>query len=94
VDRSGLRRRYKAALKRAELRPIRFHDLRHTMGTLASNHASARELQEWLGHADVRTTQRYTHYRARADEAQRLAQAFEPSTDLERAMVEASEAAQ
>ena len=59
------------------------------MGTLASNHASARELQEWLGHADQRTTQRYTHYRSRAGEARRLAAAFKVETDLERALREA-----
>ena len=89
VDRSGFRKRYKAALKRAGVRSLRFHDLRHTMGTLASNHASARELQEWLGHADQRTTQRYTHYRSRAGEARRLAAAFKVETDLERALREA-----
>lgn len=34
-------------------------------------------MQEWLGHADARTTARYVHYRKRTDEAQRLAGAFE-----------------
>jgi integrase len=33
LDASALSRRYKAALKRAALRPLRFHDLRHTCGT-------------------------------------------------------------
>jgi hypothetical protein len=37
---------------------------------------STRELQEWMGHADAETTQRYTHYRSRGDEAARLASAF------------------
>jgi integrase len=58
------------------LRPLRFHDLRHTFGSLAISHASTRDVQEWLGHADSRTTARYTHYRSRADEAKRLATAF------------------
>ena len=35
-----------------------------------------RDVQEWLGHADARTTARYVHYRKRSDEAQRLAGAF------------------
>ena len=35
------------------------------------------ELQAWLGHAEVRTTMRYTHYREQADAAQRLAAAFQ-----------------
>jgi integrase len=33
LDGSALRRRYDRALKRAGLRPLRFHDLRHTFGT-------------------------------------------------------------
>ena len=28
---------------------------------------SGRELQEWMGHADLKTTARYTHYRARGE---------------------------
>ncbi len=77
LDGSALRRRYKAAQKAAGLRPLRFHDLRHTFGSLAVTQAtSTRELQEWLGHADARTTERYTHYRARSGEARRLAAAF------------------
>jgi integrase len=77
LDASALRRRFKAARDKAELRPLRFHDLRHTFGSLAARKAeSARELQEWMGHADVKTTMRYTHYRPRGGEAARLAAAF------------------
>lgn len=74
VDGSALRRRFVAACARAGLRPIRFHDLRHTFGTLAVRGAeSIVELQNWLGHAEVRTTMRYTHYREQQDAAARLA---------------------
>jgi integrase len=53
------------------------HDLRHTFGTLAVRGAeSIVELQNWLGHAEVRTTMRYTHYREQQDAAVRLAAAF------------------
>jgi hypothetical protein len=38
---------------------------------------STRELQEWMGHADAKTTARYTHYRSRGGEAARLAPAFQ-----------------
>jgi integrase len=77
LDGSDVRRRYVDAVKRAKLRPLRFHDLRHTFGTIAANAVlSGRELQEWMGHADLKTTARYLHYRARGDEAGRLAEAF------------------
>ncbi len=59
LDGSALRRRYKDAQKRAQLRPLRLHDLRHTFGTHGRASAeSDRELQEWMGHADARTTAR------------------------------------
>jgi integrase len=77
LDGSALRRRYRAAQKRAGLDPIRFHDLRHTFGSLGITQAvSVRELQDWMGHADARTTARYLHYRPRKGEARRLAEAF------------------
>jgi integrase len=33
LDGSALSKRYRAVLERAALRPLRFHDLRHTFGT-------------------------------------------------------------
>jgi integrase len=54
LDASALRRRYVVAQRAAGLRPLRFHDLRHTFGTLAVEHvASLVELQAWMGHADI-----------------------------------------
>ena len=41
------------ALQRAGLRPLRFHDLRHTFGTRVIGEADIRRVQEWMGHADV-----------------------------------------
>ena len=77
MDGSALRRRYVAAQRRAGLRLLRFHDLRHTFGTLAIRGAeSIVELQAWMGHAEVRTTMRYTHYREQHNAADRLASAF------------------
>jgi integrase len=91
LDGSALRRRFAAACVRAGLRPIRFHDLRHTFGTLAVRGAeSIIELQNWLGHAEVRTTMRYTHYREQADAAARLAKAFGDDQSLAADPAEAS----
>jgi integrase len=72
LDASALRRRYKRAQAKAGLRPLRFHDLRHTFGSLAVNRASIVQLQGWMGHADVKTTMRYLHYKTSADEAELL----------------------
>src|SRR4029077_365101 len=56
VDASTLRRRYHATLQAAKPRRLRFHDLRHTFGSLAINTASIIQVQTWMGHADVNTT--------------------------------------
>ena len=76
LDGSALRRRYKDALARAGLRPLRFHDLRHTFGTRMIAKADIRRVQEWMGHADVQTTMRYLHYAPRDEDAALVAEAF------------------
>ena len=48
--------RPEGALARAVLRPLRFHDLRHTFGTRMIAKADIRRVQEWMGHADIQTT--------------------------------------
>jgi integrase len=77
LDGSALRRRYKAALRTAGLRELRFHDLRHCFGSLAINTLTIFEVQQALGHASLTTTTRYLHAKSKADEARRLAHAFE-----------------
>jgi integrase len=76
LDGSALRRRYKAALDRAALRPLRFHDLRHTFGTRMIAKADIRRVQEWMGHADIQTTMRYLHYAPHEQDARLVAEAF------------------
>jgi integrase len=62
-DASALRKRFYEALERAGLRRITFHELRHTFGTqMAAAGAPLRAIQEWMGHADAKTTQIYAHY--------------------------------
>ncbi len=72
LDATALRDRYRAALDRAGLRRLRFHDLRHTFGTLAVRKAEIPAVQAWMGHADIQTTMRYVHHRDRGDEARLL----------------------
>jgi integrase len=76
LDGSALRRRYKEALGRAGLRPLRFHDLRHTFGTRMIANADIRRVQEWMGHADIQTAMRRLHYAPRAEDAALVAEAF------------------
>jgi len=72
LDASALRRRYTKAQRKAGLRELRFHDLRHTFGSLAVSRATLVQLQAWMGHADVKTTMRYLHHKSHAAEADLL----------------------
>lgn len=63
LDPSKLRKRFLGCVRRAGVRPVRFHDLRHTFGTqMAAAGAPMRAIQAWLGHADLRTTLIYADY--------------------------------
>jgi integrase len=62
-DASKMRKRFKAALERAGVRAVRFHDLRHSYGTaMAAAGAPLRALQEWMGHKSAQTTELYRDY--------------------------------
>jgi site-specific recombinase XerD len=51
-----------AARKRAGLADLRVHDLRHSFASFLVNAGrSLYEVQELLGHADIKTTSRYAH---------------------------------
>ena len=76
LDGRALSRRYVAAVRRAGLRALRFHDLRHTFGTRMIGNADIRRVQEWMGHADVQTTMKYLHYVPREKDAELVAEAF------------------
>ena len=76
LDGDALSSRYRDALARAGLRPLRFHDLRHTFGTRMIAKADIRRVQEWMGHADIQTTMKYLHYAPREEDAELVAEAF------------------
>jgi integrase len=76
LDASALRRRYTEAAKRAGLRPLPFHSLRHYFGSMAVNRATLVQVQAWMGHAHIQTTARYLHAKSQADDAALLAAAF------------------
>jgi integrase len=76
--RGALMRRYRRALKAAGVAPgHRFHDLRHTFGTvMAAAGVPMRTLQEWMGHRDLATTQRYADYAPYEREVEMVDRAF------------------
>ena len=77
IDRSKLLKRFKAALKGAGVREVRFHDLRHTFGThMAAQGVPMRALQEMMGHRDFKTTLIYADYAPSAREAEWVEAAF------------------
>ena len=74
-------RRFRKALRAAKLdESHRIHDLRHTFGTrMAAVGTPMRTLQEWMGHRDIATTQRYADYAPSTREAELIAAAFGPT---------------
>ena len=64
-------------LSRRGVRAVRFHDLRHTFATrLAAAGQPLRTIQEFLGHADAKTTQIYAHYAPSEQEVAMVNAAF------------------
>lgn len=77
IDRSKVTKRFKEACVDAKVHVIKFHDLRHTFGTrLAASGQPMRMIQEFLGHADSKTTQIYTHYAPSEHEVEIVNEAF------------------
>jgi integrase len=74
LDRAGL------GHMRSKENPIRFHDLRHTFGTLAVQAAPISDVQAWMGHAQIQTTMIYVHYVPQHDAAEKLTRLFDAST--------------
>jgi integrase len=83
LERSTMRRRYVKALERAGLKRIRFHDLRHTFGTLAVQAFPLSDVRAYMGHADIATTMRYVHHVPRHDAAARLTEVFRQRGEAE-----------
>ena len=84
LDDSKLRRRFHEALERAGLKQIRFHDLRHTFGTLAVQAFPLSDVKAYMGHADIQTTMIYVHHVPQHDAAERLSRTVAASGDFPR----------
>jgi integrase len=78
LDGSALRRRYKRAQDAIGLRPLRWHDLRHTFGSLLiAGGVDLVSVRDAMGHSQLTTTSRYLHARPATQRAQAFTAAFE-----------------
>jgi integrase len=77
LDPSALRRRYERARNAAALEPLRFHDLRHTYGSLlVAGGIDLPSVKAAMGHSHITTTERYLHARPAAELADRFTRAL------------------
>jgi hypothetical protein len=67
---SALRRRFCAARDLAGIKPIRFHDLRHTFGTLSVQVFPLSDVKAYMGHGDIATAMIYLRHVPQLDAAQ------------------------
>lgn len=60
--RNDIKKLWNRIKKEANIRPIiRFHDIRHTFGTLATSVIPVKIVQKMMTHKDIKTTLRYAH---------------------------------
>ena len=82
LDGSALRRRFKAARDAAGVEPLRFHDLRHTYGSLlAAGGIDFVAIQAAMGHSQLSTTGRYLHARPAAEQALAFTRALQHASE-------------
>jgi len=80
LDPSALRRRFERARDAAGLEPLRFHDLRHTYGSLlVAGGIDLASVKAAMGHARITTTERYLHARPATELAERFTAALSGS---------------
>ena len=79
LDGSALTKRYHAAQRSAGIATLRWHDLRHTYGSLlVAGGQDIVTVKDAMGHQDIKMTQRYLHARP----ARELAKAFTAVFDV------------
>ena len=76
LDRTAVRARFVRAQKKAGVRVRRFHDLRHTFGSLAIQQFDLVSVKDMMGHSKLSTTERYLHSKPRPEDAAKLTRIF------------------
>lgn len=85
-DPNYITRKFRQILEKKGLSKIRFHDLRHSSASLLINMGfTLKEVQEWLGHADIASTEIYSHllYKSKETMADRINQALSTNDKAE-----------
>lgn len=77
LDRSAVRSRFICAQEKAGVRVRRFHDLRHSFGSLAIQQFDLVAVKDMMGHSKLTTTERYLHSKPRPDDVAKLTTIFE-----------------
>jgi len=77
LDRSAVRSRFICAQEKARVRVRRFHDLRHSFGSLAIQKFDLVAVKDMMGHSKLTTTERYLHSKPRPDDVAKLTTIFE-----------------
>ena len=76
-DTLALRHRIARPQAAAGVRPLRWHDLRHTYGSvLAARDVDLMTIQAVMGHSALATTGRYLHARSASEQAARFPQSY------------------
>jgi len=77
LDPSALRRRFDRARDAAGLEPLRFHELRHTYGSLlVAGGIDLPSVKAAMRHSRITTTERYLHARPAGELADRFTRAL------------------
>ena len=77
LDGSAVSRRFRKARDAAGLGKLRFHDLRHTYGSLlVAGGVDLASVKSSMGHSRITTTERYLHSRSASELADRFTKAF------------------
>jgi integrase len=86
LDRSAVRTRFIRAQEAAGVRVRRFHDLRHTFGSLAIRRFDLVSVKEMMGHSKLTTTERYLHSRPRPSDGMKLTEIFAEEDEDQRGL--------